>query len=464
MSPEALAFGTIAELAPQVRNGDVSPVELVNAALDQADRLDERLGVFIRRLDGQARDEARRAEAEVRAGRYRGPLHGMPVTLKDLYDLEGVPTTSGSTILADAVAAADATSVARLRAAGAIVLGKVNLHEFAFGPTGINPHYRTTRNPWDEARVPGGSSGGSGVAVAAGIGVASLGTDTGGSIRIPAALCGVVGLKPTYGRVSRAGVFPLSWACDHVGPLTRSVMDAAYVLGAMAGADKRDPSASSRPVPSYTDRLDGDARGIRAAILQDQVAASHPAVASAFRSAVEQLSALGVELVEVDTSASTYAPGICGALIYSEAAAIHHTWLRTRPRDYGHDVRWRLELGAMLPSVAFVKAQQARAALVERFESVWQSADVVLTPTVPIAAPPIAAQLENRVRSSLTLHTRLSNVLGGPSCSVPCGFTDDGLPVGLLVSGRPFDEERVLRVAHAYEQATDWHRRRPPVG
>jgi aspartyl-tRNA(Asn)/glutamyl-tRNA(Gln) amidotransferase subunit A len=458
-----LAFGTFAELAPQVRDGAVSPVEVVNAALSQADRLDTRFGVFIRRLDDQAREEARRAEAEIRAGRYRGPLHGMPVTLKDLYDLEGVPTTCGSTILADATASADATSVARLRAAGAIVLGKVNLHEFAFGPTGINQHYGTTRNPWDETCVPGGSSGGSGVAVATGMGVASLGTDTGGSIRIPAALCGVVGLKPTYGRVSRAGVFPLSWACDHVGPLTRSVKDAAYVLEAMAGADERDPSASPRPVPSYTDRLDSGARGIRAVILQDQVEASHPAVASAFRAAVEQLSALGVEFVEVDTSASRYAPAISGGLLYSEAAAIHHTWLRTRPEEYGHDVRWRLELGALLPSVAFVKAQQARAALVERFESVWRSADVVLSTTVPIPAPPISDQLENRVRNSLTFHTRLFNVLGGPSCSVPCGFTDDGLPVGLLVSGRPFDEERVLRVAHAYEQATDWHRRRPPV-
>lgn len=462
MSAAELAYATVGELAERVRRREVSPVEIVDAALTRADELDGRLGIFITRLDERARAEARVAEGEIASGAYRGPLHGMPITLKDLYDLAGVPTTSGSTIMAGYVPAEDATCVARLRAAGAIVLGKVNLHEFAFGPTGINPHYGTTRNPWDLERVPGGSSGGSGVAVAVGVGVASLGTDTGGSIRIPAALCGTVGLKPTYGRVSRAGVFPLSWSHDHVGPLTRSVKDAAYVLGVMTGADPRDRSASARPVPDYAAGLDGPVRGVRAAVLRDQVEASEPGVREAFDAAVGALQSLGVELVEADTSITRYANAANAAILYAEAATIHRDWLRDRAEAYGHDVRWRLELGALLPAVVYAKGQQARAALLEAFGRIWEQVDLLLTPTVPIAAPLIDRQLENRVRGALTSHTRLFNVVGGPSCSVPCGFTPAGLPVGLLISGRHFDEQTVLRVAHAYEQATDWRLRRPP--
>ena len=247
MPSSELHYATIEVLAGPLQRRELSPVELTEAVLGRVEQLDEQLGVFITVTSEQARADAKRAEQEIRGGEYRGPLHGIPISLKDLYSTAGVRTTSGSKILADFVPSEDATSVSRLRQAGAVIIGKTNLHEFAFGPTGVNPHYSTTRNPWDRERVPGGSSGGSGVAVAVGMGCASMGSDTGGSIRIPAALCSTVGLKPTYGRVSRFGVFPLAWSADHVGPLTRSVRDAAYVLDAIAGHDLRDPASSDRP-------------------------------------------------------------------------------------------------------------------------------------------------------------------------------------------------------------------------
>jgi aspartyl-tRNA(Asn)/glutamyl-tRNA(Gln) amidotransferase subunit A len=463
MPSAELHYATIEELAPRLERRELSPVELTEAVLRRIEQLDERLGVFITVTAEQAREDARRAEAEIARGEYRGPLHGIPISLKDLYNTAGVRTTAGSKILADHVPAEDATSVARLRQAGAVILGKVNLHEFAFGPTGINPHYGTTRNPWNPECVPGGSSGGSGVAVAVGMGCASMGSDTGGSIRIPAALCGVVGLKPTYGRVSRWGVFPLAWSGDHVGPLTRSVRDAAYVLDATAGHDLRDPASSDRPVPDLGRSLTGDARTVRAGVLLDLLHGVDDEVRSVFDEAVGTLRGLGLRVSELSVPESRHGAAGNTVMIFAEAGALHQHWLAERPEDYGEDTRARLELGAMLPAVHYLKGQRARAAVIARFEQVWQEYDVLLLPTVPNGAPRIDVGLESAVRNRLTANTRLFNALGAPAISVPSGFTPAGLPVGLTIAGRAFDEASVLEVALAYERATDWSTRRPPV-
>jgi aspartyl-tRNA(Asn)/glutamyl-tRNA(Gln) amidotransferase subunit A len=464
MPSSELHYATIEELAGPIQQQEISPLELTEAALQRVEALNERLGVFITVTADQARAAAKQAEQEIKRGEYRGPLHGIPVSLKDLYNTAGVRTTSGSKILADYVPTEDATSVTRLREAGAVILGKTNLHEFAFGPTGINPHYGTTRNPWDPERVPGGSSGGSGVAVAVGMGCASMGSDTGGSIRIPATLCGVVGLKPTYGRVSRHGVFPLAWSADHVGPLTRSVRDAAFVLDAIAGHDLRDPASSELPVPDVSEALSGEVGAMRAGVLQENLAGVEPEVRRLFDAAVETLRGLGLKVEAVSVPEARYAGGSNAATIFGEAGAIHQRWLGERPQDYGADTRSRLELGAMMPAAHYIKGQQARSAIIAAFEPIWDQFDVLLLPTIPIVAPTIEAGLENRVRNQLTENTRLFNLLGAPACSVPCGLTSAGLPVGLTVAGRAFDEASVLEVGLAYERATGWTKQHPPVG
>jgi aspartyl-tRNA(Asn)/glutamyl-tRNA(Gln) amidotransferase subunit A len=463
MPSSELHYATIDELATPVQRREISPVELTEAVLRRVDQLNERLGVFITVTAEQARAEARNAEQEIRRGEYRGPLHGIPVSLKDLYNTAGVRTTMGSRILGDFVPTEDATAVLRLRQAGAVLIGKTNLHEFAFGPTGINPHYGTTRNPWLEDRVPGGSSGGSGVAVAVGMGCATLGSDTGGSIRIPAALCGIVGLKPTYGRVSRYGAFPLAYSLDHVGPLTRSVRDAAYVLDAIAGHDLRDPASSARPVPDLGRTLAGEVTGLRAGIFEEGLQGIDPDVRSLFDTAVEALRGVGLKIEPVSLPAARQATGALNGVIYAESASLHQRWLAERPADYGPDVRARLELGALLPAVHYIKAQQARSAIIAAFERVWDDFDVLLMPTIPIEAPPIEESLDNATRGQLTQNTRIFNVTGAPACSVPCGFTPAGLPVGLMVTGQAFDEASVLDVCLAYEKASDWSARHPPV-
>ena len=463
MLSSELHYATIEELAGPLQRRELSPVEVTEAVLGRIEQLDERLGVFITVTADQARAEAKRAEEEIRRGEYRGPLHGIPVSLKDLYNTAGVRTTMGSKIFADFVPTEDATSVARLRQAGAVVVGKVNLHEFAFGPTGINPHYGTTRNPWNPECVPGGSSGGSGVSVAVGMSYSSLGTDTGGSIRIPAALCGTVGLKPTYGRVSRHGVFPLAWSADHVGPLTRSVRDAAYVLDAIAGHDLRDPASSDQPVPDLGRSLSGNVVGLRAAVLRENLEGTDAEVQAVFETAVARLREIGLKIEEVSVPEARHAIAASTATLFPEAGAIHQRWLQERPQDYGEDTRARLELGTLFPAIHYIKGQQARAAIIAAFERLWQEIDVLLFPTLPMGAPPISEGLDNVVRGRLTASTRLFNVLGAPACSVPCGFTPAGLPVGLSIGGRAFDEASVLEVALAYEQATDWKTRRPPV-
>jgi aspartyl-tRNA(Asn)/glutamyl-tRNA(Gln) amidotransferase subunit A len=465
-----LAWTPLAELARLIATKAVSPVEVTQAHLERIAKLDGTLKAFITVCADQALAAARAAEADLAAGRSLGPLHGVPLGLKDLFNTAGVRTTGGSKILADSVPAEDATVVRRLRQAGAIVLGKLNMHEFAYGPEGLNAHYGHARNPWDAAavRIAGGSSSGSGVAVAAGLVAGALGSDTGGSIRIPAALCGITGLKPTYGRVSRQGVLPLAWSMDHVGPMARTAADCALLLRCLAGYDPGDATSSVLPVAEYPAALTGEVKGVRVGVLRRFfLEAAAPEVRQAVEAAVDVLKAQGATVDEVELPSVGEVAAASFAIVAAEALAYHADWLRTRPDDYQPDVRERLRMGAFVSGVHYVRAQQVRALVRREVDQALARRDVLLAPATPIAATVLG---ENQVRlgdgpsdarAALIRLTRPFNFSGHPACAVPCGLTAGGLPVGMQLVGRPFDEATVLRVADAYQRATDWHRRRP---
>jgi aspartyl-tRNA(Asn)/glutamyl-tRNA(Gln) amidotransferase subunit A len=473
MSGGELAALSLAETSRLVRDRKLSPVEITDACLAQIERLEPSLNAFITVTADEARQEAKACAEEIAGGRLRGPLHGLPAAIKDLFDVAGVRMTAGSRILSENIATEDSEAAARLKAAGALILGKLNLHEFAFGATGVNPHYGPARNPWDPERVTGGSSSGSGAAVAAGECLAALGTDTGGSIRIPASLCGIVGLKPTYGRVSKRGVLPLSWSLDHIGPMTRTVEDAAILLGVLAGQDPGDASSADEPVPDYTRSLDGGVRGLRIGVphrfffenVDGQVEA-------AVRSAIKLLDEMGATVSEIDVPLIDEIPGALTAIMLPEALAVHQRWMRERPDDYGDDVRYRLELGSTYLAVHYVQAQRLREMAVRAWrDEVFSRVDLIASPTTPITAPLIEhaggstyAGGALQVTFSLIRFTNPLNFLGVPAISVPCGFTAANMPIGLQLAGRWWDEETVLRAAYAYETATDWHKRRPALG
>jgi aspartyl-tRNA(Asn)/glutamyl-tRNA(Gln) amidotransferase subunit A len=471
MSKVDMVWAGASDLARLIAGKEVSPVEVVRAHLDRISALDGGLAAFITVCEEGALEGAREAERAVMAGQTLGPLHGVPVGLKDLFDTRGVLTTGGARkILGDRVPETDATVVARLRAAGAVVLGKLNMHEFAYGPEGLNDHYGHARNPWDSLvhRITGGSSSGSGAAVAAGLCPIALGSDTGGSIRIPASLCGITGLKPTYGRASRAGVLPLAWSMDHVGPMTRSAADAALVLSAMAGYDPADPSTSVLPVPDYRAALTGTITGLRVGALSAyflEVAA--PAVQAAVSAALRRLEQLGAVVDEVRLESIEHVPAAAAAIVACEAFAYHAPWLRRQPGDYQRDVRERLRLGAFISGPQYVRAQQFRGEVRDEVNRLLTRRDVLVAPSTPITATPVGqAQVaigdaQSDVRSALISFTRPFNLSGHPACSIPCGFSTEGLPIGLQIIGRPFDEATILRVADAYQRATDWHTRRP---
>ena len=446
-----LARLSLAAASDLVRRRELSPPELTVACLQRIDQVEPRINAFITLMRDEALQAAKQAEAEIAAGNYRGPLHGIPVAVKDLFATAGVRTTAGSRILADNVPAEDSEPVARLKAAGAVILGKLNLHEFAFGATGVNPHYGLARNPWDTGRITGGSSSGAGAAVAAGECPAALGTDTGGSIRIPAALCGVVGLKPTFGRVSRRGVIPLSWALDHVGPLTRTVEDTAIVLGAIAGHDAGDPSSSAEPVPDYRAALGEGVHGLRVGVPREYFFDGVDAeVLEAVRAAIEVLRELGAVVREVSLPHIAEAQAAVTAIMLPEALAYHQRWLAERPQDYGEDIRRRLQLALPIPAVHYVQAQRLRELMAGEWRrEVFDKVDILATPAAAVPAAPIE-QGELQTTMSLVRFTNPFNLLGVPAVSVPCGFTRAGLPVGLQLAGRWFDEATVLRAAHAY--------------
>ena len=464
MSVANLEWLSVAEAARLVHAGKLSPVDLAEVNLSRIEQLEGRLNAFITVTSDDARKDSMAAAGEIANGAYRGPLHGIPIALKDIFGLAGVRMTAGSKILAENVVAEDAEATSRLKAAGAIILGKLNLHEFAFGATGVNPHYGSARNPWDTERITGGSSSGSAATVASGECSAALGTDTGGSVRIPASLCGIVGLKPTYGRVSKRGVLPLSWSLDHVGPMTRTVEDAAIVLQAIAGHDIGDSSSANEPVPDYRGALGSGVRGLRVGMPKQFFFENVDAeVEKTVVSAIRLLEEMGAIVIEMEAPLIGEIPGALTAIMLPEALAYHQQWMRERPDDYGDDVRYRLELGATYLAVQYVQAQRLRAAAVQTWrEQVFSRVDLIATPTTPIAARRIE-EGDLQVTFNLIRFANPFNFLGVPAISVPCGFTSEGLPIGLQLVGRWWDEGTALRAAHAYEQATGWHSRKPSL-
>jgi aspartyl-tRNA(Asn)/glutamyl-tRNA(Gln) amidotransferase subunit A len=460
---------TIARAMQALRTRELSPLELTEVYLDRIAQLDPHVNAYINVTAERARADARRATDELAAGRTRGPLHGIPVALKDLYETAAIRTTAGAKIHADHVPAEDCTVARRLRDAGTILLGKLNTHEYAYGCTTNNPHFGATRNPWNLDHIPGGSSGGSGAAIAAGLATATTGTDTGGSIRIPASICGVVGLKPTYGRVSKAGVLPLSYLFDHAGPVTRTVEDAALVLNAIAGYDPADPSSVRTALDDYSAVLGGSIRGLRIGVprpyfferLDDEVA-------SAVERALGELRMLGAEVQDVEIAGVEAGVGAVFGLVLAEAQEIHADVLRTRPGDLGADVRDILS--SPTPDTrSLMRALRRRDALCASMRIALESVDLLVTPTTPVVAARIGQEtvryggVEESILMAMIRCTAPFNATGLPALSQPCGFTRAGLPVGLQLIGRPFDEATVLRAGHAYERATEWHERKAPL-
>ncbi|MFD1678081.1 amidase [Alicyclobacillus fodiniaquatilis] len=459
MTTTTFAFATMIEIAKKIQTRDISPVELTESMLQQIEQFNPTLNAFVTLTSELAMEQAKKAEAEIEMGAYKGPLHGVPIVHKDLYYTKGIRTTASSKILADFIPDYDATVVAKLADAGAVMLGKVQTHEFAAGGATDSPHFGPCHNPWNLERVPGGSSGGSAASVAAGWAFLGTGSDTGGSIRIPAACCGVVGIKPTYGRVSRYGIFPLAWSLDHAGPITRSVKDAALGLQAMAGYDPKDESTVDLPVPDYAAALQGGVKGLRIGIpKQYYFEAVDVEVEQAVRAAIDVLCELGAETVEVSLPMMKYAPGAEWAICLSETAAIHDDWIRVRPDDYAPDVRLMIEAGKHIPAASYLQAQRVRHLIHQDFMAAFSQVDVLVTPTLPHVAPRIGYQDEALNIARFTFPT---DVTGMPSLSLPCGFSTDGLPIGLQLIGRPFAEATVLCAGYAYEQATAWHTRHP---
>ena len=465
-----LYYLSAGQLSRLIRDRKVSPVEVVEAHLARIDALEPQLNSFITLVPERALAAARQAEQEIGSGRYRGPLHGVPLALKDLYYVKGIRNTSGSRLYDDFVPDYDCTIAARFREAGAILLGKLNLHQFAYGPTGENPDYGHMHNPWNPERMAGGSSGGSGSAAASGQCTLTMGSDTGGSVRIPAALCGLAGLKPTYGRLSRYGLTPLSWCLDHPGLMTRTVEDCALVMNAVAGYDPKDPASADVPVPDYAAALTRDIVGLRVGVPREYFEYPlDPQVEAATRKAIDTLRELGASVTEVSWPMYRYAMAISNTILMAEATAYHSKVIRASGPQLDPMVRIRLEAGAFISAADYVQAQRARSLFIRESRELLEEVDLLVGPTEPITAPTIGdarVQIGDTVVgaiAALTQYTRPFNLNGFPAITVPCGFSGDGLPIGLQLAGRPFDEETVLRAAHAYEQATEWHLQRPPV-
>jgi len=467
MKADQLVQLTITGAARSFQAGELSPTELIRACLERIEALEPKLNAFVTLLPEQAMAEARAAEGRLGRGRRRGPLDGIPFAIKDLYETKGIRTTAGSKILADYVPAEDATCVRRLREQGVVLLGKLNMHEWAFGGTNVISHFGPTHNPWALDRITGGSSGGPGAALAASLCLGSLGSDTGGSIRMPASMCGIVGLKPTLGRVSKHGVVPLSDSLDHAGPMTRSVEDAALVLQAIAGPDPDDPTTEDVPVPDYLAALSGEVRGLRVGLPDKGVLSGldlDKEVEASFRAALKTLESLGASVVEVEIPSLQRADAIWAVIAGAEAAAFHRRNMEERPQDFSEQVRLRLQLGLQLRAVDYLRGLESQQQLRAKMEKHYAKMDVLVTPTTAFTATRIEDELAaSGHESHIHRFTCPFNLTGQPAISLPCGFDSQGLPVGLQIVGRPFDEETVLRVAHAYEQATDWHLHRPEL-
>ncbi len=469
---EDLAFASIHELAPKIKDGSVSPVELTEIALERVSKLDSKLNSFLDVWNDEALAAAAKAETEIAGGNYRGPMHGIPIGLKDLVDVAGKPTTAGSKVLQSNIATANATVTNRLNEAGAITIGKTNLVEFALGSAGVNPYTGDAHNPWDIDKITGGSSSGSGAAVAGGLVYGALGSDTGGSIRMPASLCGIAGIKPTYGRVPRTGVLDLSWSKDHVGPMTRRTADCAHMLKVIAGHDPGDIASSNRPVPDYAADLDKGLDGLRIGIPEhfffdpDVV---DPEVMTSVNEAIEVLANNGAEIVPIPMKWVSQGRAINVIISVAEGLAVHEKMLAEHADDYTPGVRGRIQTALAIPAVDYIRAQRARQAFSVRMAEATKDVDVLATPSIPVLAHTIAectvppGDVIAEKSHEIPLFTSIFDVTGEPSLSVLCGFDSTDMPIGLMITGHAFDESMVLRVGHAYEEIAGWHSRRPPI-
>ena len=442
---------TLADASEMIGKGTLSPVELTRSVLDRISAVEPRVLAWARTLPQRALAEAERLDWLLRQGTCLGPLHGIPVGIKDIYYTAGVETAAGSKVLAGFVPTFDATVVRRLQEAGAILLGKTATTEFASADPAV------TRNPWNPGHTPGGSSSGSAAGVAAGMCLGAFGTQTGGSIVRPAAFCGVVGLKPTYGRVSRHGIVPLAWSLDHPGPIAKTVRDAALLLSAVAGPDPHDPSAVSQPVPAYIEGLEASPGGLTAGIADRYFPErSSPAVATSFQEAVRVLEKLGLRIHEVRLPDSFEAGVDAGRVImHAEGAAFHRDWYKARSEDYGRKLAGLIEAGLLIPAASYLRAQQVRSVAIAAMRRLLQDVDVLIAPSAPGPAP------EGLHSTGDPVFNYPSSTIGLPALGLPMGFAPSGLPLGLQIMGRPFDECTVLRVGAAYEAATPWHEQRP---
>ncbi len=466
MNKSELPFLSAGDLSRLIQSKEVSPVEATEAYLDRIESLDHRFHSYLTIMREQALADAGQAEQDIASGQHRGPMHGVPVAVKDQFWSKGVRSTGGSRILADFVPDEDATVIAKLRKAGAVVLGKTNMTEFAI--TGFSHRYSTPRNPWDIDTYTGGSSSGSGAATAAYLCATSLGEDTGGSIRFPATWCGLVGIRPSWGLVSRYGVMQGVWSMDTVGPISRTVEDAAITLGAIAGHDSKDPYSFTEPVPDYRQSLGGDLNGLKIGVITEFMESDlvEPAVRQSVSNAIATLGELGATVEEVSIPLSMDAGVASAVLLAVEPALAQQDWIKDRIQDYGHDVRILLLTGSLLPAQAYYKAQKLRTMLRQQVLDSLEKYDVLVLPTSGRGAqpreedPPITSK-ETAGRLAF-LFTRIFNLASCPAISVPCGFDDRNMPVGLQIGARPRAEEIIFKVAHAYEQATSWHTMRPP--
>lgn len=457
---------TLAQASAAIAAGELSPVELTRSCLERMNACEPHLSAMVTTTAATALAQAEAAQEEIARTGPRGPLHGIPYGAKDLYNTKGVLTTSSSEVRADHVPEEDSAAVAALNGAGMVLLGKTHTHEFAFG--GITP---TTRNPWDTTRVPGGSSGGSAAAVAAGYFPVALGTDTAGSIRIPSSVCGTVGIKPTYGRTSRYGVASLSWSLDHVGPITRSVRDAAVVLNALAGYDGRDPASVERPAEDFTAGLEEGVKGLRIGVPGNYFTdAVDPQVAAAVAGAVEVYREAGAQIVPVTAPLADRYKAAEWAIMLAEASAYHRETMRTHYELYTDDVRAFLEVGETILAADYIDAHRHRQLIKAAWQQVFTEVDLVLAPTTPVPAVPadglIVEWPDAASEHATEAYTRLcipGNLTGLPAISLPCGSTEEGLPIGLQLMGRAFEETTVLRAAHHFEVDTDHVGRLAPV-
>jgi aspartyl-tRNA(Asn)/glutamyl-tRNA(Gln) amidotransferase subunit A len=466
MAHSELVFQSAEELGKLIRSRQVSPVEVVKAHLERIDATNASINAFITVIREEALASAREAEKEIAAGRYRGPLHGIPYAPKDMLATKGIRTTNGSRVTADWVPDYESTITARLNQAGAILIGKLNCLEFAMG-SGILSFFGPTHNPWALDHSPSGSSSGSGAAVAAGMTPLAIGSDTGGSIRSPANVCGIVGLKQTYGRVSRFGVTTLSWTCDHAGPMTRTVRDAALMLAAMAGADPNDETCAHHPVPDYTRAMTGDVKGLKIGVpVNHFFEQAKPESKAAVHAALAKLEEMGARVVDVEVPHAEVSGRAISVIEMSEASCYHEKRLREHADLMEPVVRERLEIAKLFSATDYIKAMRVRTIVTEELRRVFEKCDVM---AVPGGNPAIKAESPEDVRSDVTRAPRkepwtIGNMTGYPAIVVPCGFAAGPpvLPVGIQFYAKPFEEGMLFRVAQAYESATEWHKRRPP--